>query len=157
MKMKMKSLWTVLLIAGLMTALALMILAQGNAATDNQKTQAKVPQTLCPVMKGKIKLNVYADYQGKRVYFCCGGCIEDFNKNAAKIIADMESQGIILDAAQVKCPVLGEKVDREVYVDYGGRRIYFCCKPCVDKFKQDPAKYSKKLDEDTAAAAGKAT
>jgi YHS domain-containing protein len=155
--MKMKLLWTVLLIAGLMTALALMILAQSNATNDQQGTQAKVPQTVCPIMKGKINLNVYADYQGKRVYFCCKGCIGDFNKNAAKIIADMESQGIILDAAQVKCPVMGGKVNREIYVDYGGRRIYFCCKPCVDKFKQDPAKYSRKVDEDTAAAAGKAT
>ena len=100
--MKMKSLWTVLLIVGLMTGLALMILAQSNATNDQQGTQAKVPQTVFPIMKGKINLNVYADYQGKRVYFCCKGCIGDFNKNAAKIIADMESQGIILDAAQVK-------------------------------------------------------
>ena len=140
-----------------MTALVLVIFAQTNATNDNQKTQAKVSQTVCPIMKGKIKLNVYADYQGKRVYFCCKGCIEDFNKNAAKIIADMESQGIILDAAQVKCPVMGGKVNREIYADYGGRRIYFCCKGCVNKFWQDPAKYSRKVDEDTAAAAGKAT
>ncbi len=31
------------------------------------------PQTTCPVLAGKIDKNVYADYQGKRIYFCCSG------------------------------------------------------------------------------------
>ena len=31
------------------------------------------PQTTCPVLAGNIDKNVYADYQGKRIYFCCSG------------------------------------------------------------------------------------
>ena len=25
--------------------------------------------------------------------------------------------------------------------DHGGKNYYFCCAPCVEKFKADPAKY----------------
>lgn len=28
---------------------------------------------------------------------------------------------------------------------YGDQEVRFCCKPCVKKFEQDPAKYLKKL------------
>jgi len=116
------------------------------------KTAAKVGQTLCPITNEKIDLKVYADHGGKRIYFCCKNCIDKFKQDPAGIIRGMESKGIILDASQVNCPVGGEKlVDRSTYVDYGGRRIYFCCKPCVDKFNQDPQKYVKKMDQDSAA------
>lgn len=142
-------------VVGVMAVLSAVILGQDKGTAPKQGTQAKVPQTLCPITNEKIDLSVYADHDGKRVYFCCKDCIEKFKQDAAEAVKSMESKGIILDAAQVNCPVMGEKIDRNVYVDYGGRRIYFCCKGCIDKFNQDPQKYSKKLDQDTAAAAAK--
>ncbi len=48
---------------------------------------------------------------------------------------------------QTTCPVLGGNVDREVYVDYQGKRIYFCCKGCDAEFKKDPEKYLQKMKE----------
>jgi YHS domain-containing protein len=54
--------------------------------------------------------------------------------------------------AQKTCPVLGEPIDPTVFVDYKGRRVYFCCPPCKDKFNADPAKYLAKLDEQLSAA-----
>jgi YHS domain-containing protein len=54
--------------------------------------------------------------------------------------------------AQKKCPVLGNPIDPKVFIDYQGRRVYFCCPPCIDKFKAEPAKYLAKLDEEQAAA-----
>jgi YHS domain-containing protein len=55
------------------------------------------PQTICPVMGGDIDKSVYADYEGKRVYFCCDACRKDFQKNPAMYIKKMEDQGIILE------------------------------------------------------------
>ena len=49
--------------------------------------------------------------------------------------------------AQTKCPVMGGKINKEVYVDYQGSRIYFCCPACMDKFKADPEKHLKKLKD----------
>lgn len=139
---------------GIMGVLSAVILGQHTGIAQKQAAQAKVSQTLCPITSEKINnLNVYADHEGKRVYFCCKGCLDEFKKNPAQTIKGMESKGIILDAAQVNCPVMGEKIDRNVYVDHGGRRIYFCCQGCIDKFNQEPQKYSKKMDQDAAAAA----
>ncbi len=48
---------------------------------------------------------------------------------------------------QTACPVLGGKINKDIYVDYQGQRIYFCCPACIDTFKKDPEKYLQKLRE----------
>jgi YHS domain-containing protein len=54
-------------------------------------------QEICPVMGGKIDKSVYADHDGKRVYFCCPGCIATFEAEPAKFIAKAEKDGVELD------------------------------------------------------------
>lgn len=51
--------------------------------------------------------------------------------------------------AQTVCPVMGGTIDKTVFADHKGKRIYFCCAGCDTKFKSDPDRYMKKL-----AAAG---
>ena len=67
---------------------------------------------------------------------CCG---------AAKPMAD---QAAVAPAshAQATCPVMGEKIDKSVYSDYEGRRVYFCCGACKSKFAKDPGKYVKQME-----------
>lgn len=56
--------------------------------------------------------------------------------------------------AQKTCPVMrGNPINPEIYVDYNGRRIYFCCNMCPPQFKADPEKYLKIVDEDLKKAA----
>ncbi len=52
------------------------------------------PQTKCPVMSGKVDEKFFADYKGKRIYFCCAGCIEEFNKDPEKYMKKMEEEGV---------------------------------------------------------------
>jgi YHS domain-containing protein len=47
---------------------------------------------------------------------------------------------------QTTCPVMGEPIDKNLYVDYNGKRIYVCCANCIDKVKKNPEKYIKKLE-----------
>ena len=47
--------------------------------------------------------------------------------------------------AQETCPVMGGKLDKSIYVDHEGKRVYFCCGMCVETFKKDPEKYIKVL------------
>jgi len=58
--------------------------------------------------------------------------------------------------AQKLCPVTGDPIDPKIYVDYQGRRVYFCCEMCPPMFKKDPEKYLKKLDEQMKGAAAPA-
>ncbi len=49
---------------------------------------------------------------------------------------------------QTVCPVLGGNLNKDVYVDCQGKRVYFCCNGCDAKFRQDPGKYMKKIQEE---------
>ena len=47
---------------------------------------------------------------------------------------------------QTVCPVLGGNIDKKVFIDYQGKRIYFCCSGCDAEFRKDPEKYLKKIE-----------
>jgi len=47
---------------------------------------------------------------------------------------------------QSTCPVMGGEVDKKLYVDAEGKRIYVCCTGCLEKVKADPGKYIKLLE-----------
>ncbi len=51
----------------------------------------------------------------------------------------------VFAAPQTTCPVMGGKINRSLYVDAEGFRIYVCCGGCIGKVKADPAKYIKQL------------
>ena len=57
------------------------------------------PQTTCPVLAGNIDKSVYADYQGKRIYFCCQGCDAEFEKNPEKYMKKLQDEGVTLEPA----------------------------------------------------------
>ncbi len=52
-----------------------------------------------------------------------------------------------LAAAQTTCPVMGGPINKELYADYKGERVYFCCAACPPEFKKNPEKYIQKLKE----------
>jgi Cu+-exporting ATPase len=55
------------------------------------------------------------------------------------------------EIAQKLCPVTGDPISKDIFIDYNGRRIYFCCNMCPAEFKKDPEKFLKKLDEQMKA------
>jgi YHS domain-containing protein len=57
------------------------------------------PQTTCPVLAGDVDKSVYADYQGKRIYFCCKGCDAEFEKNPGKYMKKLQEEGVTLEPA----------------------------------------------------------
>ena len=52
------------------------------------------PQTLCPVMGNPINHEVYTDYEGKRIYFCCAGCDSTFLENPDKYLKQMQTEDV---------------------------------------------------------------
>ena len=53
-------------------------------AKTNTVSQTDTEQTLCPVMDNPINKDVFIEYKGKKVYFCCPGCEEEFLKDPEK-------------------------------------------------------------------------
>ena len=75
----------------------------------SHETALAKEQTTCPIMGGKINKTVYADHDGKRVYFCCAGCIDSFKKEPAKHIKKLEGEGVEL----AKVPASKEKQKKQ--------------------------------------------
>ncbi len=49
---------------------------------------------------------------------------------------------------QMTCPVMaGNPIDKNVFVEYQGKKVYFCCNDCKAKFQADPEKYLDKLPQ----------
>ena len=48
---------------------------------------------------------------------------------------------------QTVCPVTGDAIDKNIFIEYQGKKVYFCCSSCVDAFKANPEKYVSKLPQ----------
>jgi YHS domain-containing protein len=104
------------------------------------------PQELCPVMGSKINKKFYLDIQGQRVYFCCAGCSDKMKADPDTYFKKAAAAGEVFENIQKICPVSGEKIDKKIYSDWNGRRVYFCCKKCRSLFPSQPDTYIKQLD-----------
>jgi len=87
MKLTQKTLWTFVLIISLALALSAVAFAK------------EPNQTKCPVLGSPVSKKVYTDYNGKRIYFCCPPCIQDFKKNPEKYMKQFEKEGVVLEDA----------------------------------------------------------
>jgi YHS domain-containing protein len=48
-----------------------------------------IEQKICPVMEGPIDKNIFVEYQGKKVYFCCEDCKAKFEKEPEKYVSKL--------------------------------------------------------------------
>jgi len=137
-------LFTALLVFGVTS---LVFAGEESNTNEAGKSKELKNQTLCPVMGGKIDSTAYSDIQGQRVYHCCPMCAAKLKADPDKYFKQAAAEGILFENIQTTCPVSGEKLTRkEVFVDYEGRRIYFCCENCPPKFMKDPQKYLTAMD-----------
>jgi YHS domain-containing protein len=48
---------------------------------------------------------------------------------------------------QTTCPVMGGTVNKALFVEYKGKKVYFCCADCKTEFEKNPEKYIGKLPQ----------
>jgi YHS domain-containing protein len=107
------------------TILVVTVLTIGliGVAGCKKKEQPAAPKT--PTMEGMMKQAATA--------------AEEANKTATTVMASME---------QTTCPVMdGNKIDKNVFVEYKGKKVYFCCTQCKAAFEKEPEKYLAKLPQ----------
>lgn len=81
-------------------------------------------------------------YKDQDYFFCCEGCIEQFQNNEEKYIAEIKNLII--------CPVcLAEKPENQVVsILYNERHFLFCrCPQCVLEFNKNPGYFIDRLNE----------
>ncbi|MEN6336168.1 MAG: YHS domain-containing protein [Phycisphaerales bacterium] len=68
-------------------------------------------------------------------------------QTAAQTSAE-QPQATVVATEQKTCPVMeGNPIDKNIFVEYKGKKVYFCCKACPAKFLADPEKYISKLPQ----------
>ncbi|UCF14920.1 MAG: YHS domain-containing protein [Phycisphaerales bacterium] len=68
--------------------------------------------------------------------------------NDANTAMTTETGKEIAGTEQTTCPVMeGNKINEKYFVEYQGKKVYFCCPGCDDKFLADPEKYLAKLPQ----------
>ena len=58
-------------------------------AETEKAVSATIQQKICPIMAGAINKDIFTEYKGKKVYFCCPGCREEFEKSPEKYIVKL--------------------------------------------------------------------
>jgi len=114
-----------------------------NAAGQEPKT---LP--MCPVTNEPVDFNVSTTTADGPVYFCCPGCIKTLQKDPAKYADKVAAQRAALakmPRIQVTCAIDDQAIDKNAFIEQGGKQIYFCCDNCKAKYEADPAKYKAQL------------
>jgi hypothetical protein len=66
-------------------------------------------------------------------------------QTASPAIADTQSSLVAQPIPQQTCPIMGGAINTSLFVDYNGKRIYVCCKGCLDAVRKDPQQCIDKL------------
>ena len=66
---------------------------------------------------------------------------------ASQISTDQPAAATVA-VEQTTCPVMeGNPINKNIFIEYEGKKVYFCCPACPDVFKADPQKYIAKLPQ----------
>jgi YHS domain-containing protein len=121
---------------------SLLVAGLGLLLTSVVVADVKLDGVKCIVNgKADAKADKSADYKGGKVYFCCDNCPKAFAKDEAKYSTKANAQLVSSgQATQNKCPLSGQKLDKDTEITVGGAKIQFCCNNCkgeVEKLKGD--------------------
>ncbi len=65
---------------------------------------------------------------------------------ATQVAEDAASQ-VVQAVEQTTCPVMGGAVNKAIFTEYKGKKVYFCCEPCKEKFEAAPEQFVAKLPQ----------
>ncbi len=68
---------------------AMQLKAKPSMMSSHENPGQEMVQKLCPVMGGAINKDIFIEYKGKKVYFCCPGCDAEFKKDPEKYIGKL--------------------------------------------------------------------
>lgn len=78
------------------------------------------------------------------------GCDSGDNEMAESTPAQEQNTVSTTDGATLTntiCPVMGTAVDKNFFIEYEGKKVYFCCDGCDEMFLKEPEKYLAKLPQ----------
>jgi Cu(I)/Ag(I) efflux system membrane fusion protein len=93
------------------------------------------------VVRGNFAIDSQMQLAGKPSLFNARGW-EDGPSVGAHDRGQRPSEETSTDSTtQVLCPVMGNPIQEDVFIEYKGVKVHFCCWGCDKKFKAEPEKY----------------
>lgn len=83
------SLLVILLFAGLIVLGGCKKSEPAAPPETEEVASAAIEQTICPIMGQAINKDFFTEYKGQKVYFCCAGCKEKFEKEPEKYLSKL--------------------------------------------------------------------
>lgn len=128
--------------------------ALGAVAADKKVKLKTKPYPLDTCIVSEEKLGSMGDAvvftEGdQEIQLCCKSCRKDFDKNkAANLKKIAEAWKAVKPYPLTTCIVSDEALEegKAVGVVAEGREFMLCCKSCLKDFRQDTAKFVKKVD-----------
>ena len=63
-------------------------------------------------------------------------------------MTDEPIEAVTVAIEQTTCPIMeGNPINKALFVEYKGKKVYFCCPGCEEKFNAEPEKYVAKLPQ----------
>jgi YHS domain-containing protein len=72
---------------------------------------------------------------------------QDIKGHGLESMTDEPIEAVASAIEQTTCPVMGSPINKDLFIEYKGKKVYFCCPGCEEKFKAEPEKYIAKLPQ----------
>lgn len=130
------------------SVILLLLAAAAAAAPPTAETLHQAVQQICPVSGQRLgdhgpPVRVLVGEQQQEIFLCCKSCLDKQIDPGhwATIHANMAK-------AQQICPVMKNPLPaKAAWQIVGGRVVFVCCPPCLDKIAAKPKPYLAAIDE----------
>jgi Cu(I)/Ag(I) efflux system membrane fusion protein len=121
----------------------------GPKAGDYYVVQSGLHEGEQVVTRGNFKIDSALQIQGKpSMMNPQGGAVPSDHPHAGHAPAQHAAPAVAESAMlQKTCPVMGGPIDPNIFIEYRGKKVYFCCPGCDQKFREDPEKYLAQLPQ----------
>jgi len=74
--------------------------------------------------------------------------MQDMKGHGLASMTDEPIEAVAAAIEQTTCPVMGgNPINKALFIEYKGKKVYFCCPGCEEKFNAEPEKYIAKLPQ----------
>jgi len=106
------------------------------------------------VTNGNFKIDSALQIQAKRSMMGEGSAAPEIHEHEGPALEIETSDPSVKSdsvaghgSEQNLCPVMGNPINKDIFVEYQGRKVYFCCPSCIEEFQKNPEKYLPKLPQ----------
>lgn len=105
----------------------------------------KTPIAFCLLAAGLVSCATTVRAEDAPVCTSCAACMLPTTTDA--VAAASVPAAPVATKAQTTCPVMkGSAINKQLFVDYQGKRIYVCCRSCVAIVSKDPATIVRQME-----------